>query len=175
MTTATTAPITPITPAQKRIAAHLVCGLTNSEIAGKEQLAHDTVKSHIRTMRQNLRCPQRSSRPVLAHTLLRHAQVSPPPLPAGCGAFEADEDDQRLIRAIAEHSRPADIARAAGMTQRHLRDRANDLAHRAGAADTTHLVALAHTHGILNSEGTAATQPPVTAPQEAAVSEGDFQ
>ncbi|MDR3083385.1 MAG: DNA-binding protein, partial [Streptomyces sp.] len=120
----TTALITPLTAAQKRVAAHLVCGLTNREIATEEHRTGDTVTSYIRTMRQHLHCPPRASRAVLAHALLSHKQVPPPPLPLWRRPFEPDEDDQRLIRAHAEHSRPADIARAAGVSAGELRARA---------------------------------------------------
>ncbi|HEY8986022.1 MAG TPA: hypothetical protein VIU15_41410 [Streptomyces sp.] len=42
-TTSGTAPITPLTAAQKRIATHLVCGLTNNETAIEKHLAQNTV------------------------------------------------------------------------------------------------------------------------------------
>ncbi|MEU8759504.1 LuxR C-terminal-related transcriptional regulator [Streptomyces sp. NPDC048659] len=164
MTTSATvaAPITPLTRAQKRVAAHLVCGLTNPEIAGEEHLSGDTVSSHVRVMRESLHCPPRSSRAVLAHTLLSHQQVPPPPPPLLRRAFEADADDLLLIRAIAEHSRPDDIARAARIPVGELRTRTDGLARRTGASNAAHLIGLAHTHGILGGEATTtAEQPPV--------------
>lgn len=156
----TTAPITPLTAAQKRVAAHLVCGLTNSEIASEEQMAHDTVTSHIRGMRQSLHCPPRATRAVLAHALLSHKQVPPPPLPLLRRPFEPDQDDQRLIRANAEHSRAADVARAARVPASELRARTDTLSRRAGANNATHLVGLAHTRGLFGGQGaTASVQP----------------
>ncbi|MFD9052747.1 LuxR C-terminal-related transcriptional regulator [Streptomyces zaomyceticus] len=143
MTTGPTT-ITPLTAAQRRVGAHLVCGLTNSEIADKEQLADDTVKSYIREMRQSLHCPPRASRAVLAHALLSHKQVPPPPLPHLRLPFEPDEHDQRLLRANADHTRPADVARAARVPASQLRARTDDLVRRAGADNTTHLIGLAH-------------------------------
>lgn len=140
MTTGPT--ITPLTAAQKAVGAHLVRGLTNSEIADKEQLADETVKSYIREMRQNLHCPPRASRAVLAHALLSHKQVPPPPHRRP--PFEPDEDDQRLLRAYADHTRPADIARAALLPASRLRARTDDLVRRAGADNATHLIGLAH-------------------------------
>ncbi|WP_073227125.1 LuxR C-terminal-related transcriptional regulator [Streptomyces sp. NBRC 110465] len=163
MATTHAAPITPLTAAQKRIAAHLVCGLTNSEIAGEEHLAQDTVSSHIRVMRQNLHCPPRASRALLAHALLSHQQVPPPP-PEQDRAFETDEDDKRLVRAIAEHSSPADIARAAGIPAGELRNRTDGLVRRAGADNAAHLIGLAHAQGLLGGEGTAAAAQAPTEP-----------
>ncbi|WP_327378776.1 LuxR C-terminal-related transcriptional regulator (plasmid) [Streptomyces sp. NBC_01216] len=161
MTTTVAAPITPLTRAQKRVATHLVCGLTNPEIAGEEHLSGDTVSSHVRVMRESLHCPPRSSRAVLAHALLSHQQVPPPPPSLLRRAFEPDADDQLLIRAIAEHSRPDDIARAARIPAGELRTRTDGLVRRAGASNAAHLIGLAHTHAILGGEGsTAAEQPP---------------
>ncbi|WP_107470940.1 LuxR C-terminal-related transcriptional regulator [Streptomyces sp. WZ.A104] len=162
MTTTVAAPITPLTRAQKRVAAHLVCGLTNPEIAGEEHLSGDTVSSHVRVMRESLHCPPRSSRAVLAHTLLSHQQVPPPPPPLLRRVFEPDADDLLLIRAIAEHSRPDDIARAARIPVGELRTRTDGLVRRTGASNAAHLIGLAHTHGILGGEATTtAEQPPV--------------
>ncbi|MER6116105.1 LuxR C-terminal-related transcriptional regulator [Streptomyces sp. NPDC001743] len=149
--------ITPLTPAQKRVGAHLVRGLTTSEIADEEQLSEDTVNSYIRGMRQNLHCPPRASRAVLAHALLSHQQVPPPPPPHQRPPLEPDEHDQRLLRAHADHTRPADIARAALLPTSHLRARTDDLVRRAGADNTTHLIALAHAWGLFS--GPDATAP----------------
>lgn len=157
-TTTVAAPVTPLTRAQRRIAAHLVCGLTNPEIAGEEHLSGDTVSSHVRVMRQNLHCPPRSSRAVLAHALLTHQQAPPPPRPLLRRAFEPDADDQLLIRAIAEHSRPDDIARAARIPGGELRTRTDGLVRRAGASNAAHLIGLAHTLGIFSDEGTTVTE-----------------
>jgi DNA-binding CsgD family transcriptional regulator len=166
MTTTVAAPITPLTRAQKRVAAHLVCGLTNPEIAGEEHLSGDTVSSHVRVMRESLHCPPRSSRAVLAHALLSHQQVPPPPLLRR--AFEPDADDLLLIRAIAEHSRPDDIARAARIPAGELRTRTDGLVRRAGASNAAHLIGLAHTHGILSGEATTPAEQPPAQPAGAA-------
>ncbi|MFE9802967.1 LuxR C-terminal-related transcriptional regulator [Streptomyces goshikiensis] len=156
----TTTPVSPITPAQKRLAAHLVQGLSNSEIAAEEYLAPDTVSSHVRGIRQNLHCPPRSSRPVLAHALLLHGQVEAPPLPALRPAFEANEHERLLLRAIAEHSAPADIARAAKIAPRDLKSRTEELVRAAGASDSTHLVGLGHALGLLGPAGHDAASRP---------------
>ncbi|MFK4688223.1 LuxR C-terminal-related transcriptional regulator [Streptomyces pristinaespiralis] len=168
MTTSATAaaPITPLTRAQKRVAAHLVCGLTNPEIAGEEHLSGDTVSSHVRVMRESLHCPPRSSRAVLAHALLSHEQVPPPPPPPPLlrRAFEPDADDLLLIRAVAEHSRPDDIARAARIPAGELRARTDGLVRRAGASNAAHLIGLAHTHGIFGGEGSATAEQSLAQP-----------
>ncbi|MEU6214384.1 LuxR C-terminal-related transcriptional regulator [Streptomyces sp. NPDC047023] len=148
------APITPITPSQKRLAAHLLQGLSNSEIAAQEYLALDTVSSHLRGMRQNLHCPPRCSRPVLAHMLLVHRQVGPPPVPPLCLPFAATEDDRLLLHAIAEHSAPADIARAARIAPCDLKPLTESLIRTVGATSATHLVGLGHALGLLGESGT---------------------
>ncbi|WP_331752395.1 LuxR C-terminal-related transcriptional regulator [Streptomyces sp. NBC_00829] len=157
--TTTTAPITPITPAQQRIAEHLVQGLTNSEIATEEHLSGDTVSSHIRGMRQNLHCPPRSSRPVLAHALLLHRQVAVPSLPVSRPPFTADENQQRLLKALAGHSAPADIARAARIARADVKPFTEDLVRAAGANDATQLIGWGHALGLLGDDGQGAPDP----------------
>lgn len=151
--TTTTAPITPLTAAQIRIATHLVQGLTNREIATAEHLTPGTVSGQISGLRQNLHCPPHSSRPFLAHTLLLHRLVPPPPLPEPHPPFTANENEQLLLKAIAEHSAPANIARAAKIAPGDVKCHTQDLVLAARATDPTHLVALGHTLGILGATG----------------------
>ncbi|MBT1189537.1 DNA-binding protein [Streptomyces sp. CJ_13] len=158
--TTTTAPITPITPAQKRIAEQLVQGLTNSEIASEEHLSRGTVSSHVRGMRQNLHCPRRSSRPVLAHALLIHRQVAVPSLSPLQPSFTADEGQKRLLKAIAEHSSPADNARAAKIPLADVKPLTEDLVRAAGATDSTQLVGWGHALGLLGEGGQDTTDLP---------------
>ncbi|WEH37870.1 LuxR C-terminal-related transcriptional regulator (plasmid) [Streptomyces sp. AM 4-1-1] len=150
MTTA--APITPITPAQKRIAERLVRGRTNSEIAAEGHLSGATVTSHIRGMRRSLRCPPRSSRPVLAHALLLHRQVPVPSLSVVRPSFAADEDQRRLLTALAEHSALADIAKAAKITPADVKASTEDLVRAAGVANATQLVGWGHALGLLGAD-----------------------
>ncbi|KOU40201.1 hypothetical protein ADK55_32085 [Streptomyces sp. WM4235] len=145
----TTAPVKPLPPAQKRIAEHLVQGLSNNEIATKEHLSLDTVSSHIRGMRQSLHCPPRASRPVLVHTLLLHRQVTTPQFPPQRPTFQPSEVEQLLLKAIAEHSAPADIARAAKIAPSDVKARTQDLVRAAGVIDSTRLMSLGHALGFL--------------------------
>ncbi|MFC9266245.1 LuxR C-terminal-related transcriptional regulator [Streptomyces zhihengii] len=166
MTRSTTL-ITPLTASQRRIGAHIVWGLSNSEIAGEEHLTLETVRSHISTMRLRLHCPPRASRAVLAHTLLRLKQVPPPELTLR-HSFMPDTEGQRLIHALAEHSPRGDIARAAGIPTGALRTRTDVLVRQAGAANVPHLIGLAHTHGILGTDEPTTTPPPPNGPAGAA-------
>jgi DNA-binding CsgD family transcriptional regulator len=139
--------ITPLTDSQKRVAAQLVRGATNSEIATRLHLAPETVKTHLRAIRAQLNCKARCSRPVLAHTLLIHEQVGPPDAPRR--DLTPTEAEMRLWRALAEHSRAADIAQAAGVTHKELYAQVQALTHKAGASDATHLVGIGHALQLL--------------------------
>ncbi|MBM9624637.1 hypothetical protein [Streptomyces zhihengii] len=165
MTRSTTL-ITPLTTTQRKIGAHNVWGLSNSEIAEAEHLTLETVRSYIGTMRLRLHCPPRASRAVLAHTLLRLKQVPPPELTVR-HSFVPDADGRRLIHALAEHSQRGDIARATGIPTGALRTRTDVLVRQAGAANVPHLIGLAHTDGILGAEEPTTATPPPNGPAEA--------
>ncbi|MFI0219892.1 helix-turn-helix transcriptional regulator [Streptomyces lydicus] len=138
-----------LTPAEMRIAAHLLYGATNLEIAAKEHLAVQTVRSHLRNIRRLTNCGPRSSRAVLVHTLLATGRITPPPHET---APELSQEELQLMQAIAENSWPSDIARSLGLTPDALSAKTEALVAKAGAADTSHLTALGHAWGFLSSE-----------------------
>ncbi|MEU8544799.1 LuxR C-terminal-related transcriptional regulator [Streptomyces sp. NPDC048717] len=150
----------PLTSAQKRVGTYLVQGLGNQEIAQKMGLAPSTVGGHIRNSGRRLGCPSGSPRAVIAHRLLAHRQVPPPPLPTHSRAFKASEDDRELISAHTTHVLLRDIAAAALIPPADYRKRVTDLLHRAGAINPVHLVGLAHTLNILGSNTPTAAQVP---------------
>ncbi|MFF1517028.1 DNA-binding protein [Streptomyces sp. NPDC058305] len=149
--TTVSAPITPITPAQKQVAEHLISGLTTSEIAAQGHLLRTSVTAHIRALRRSLHCPPRSSHPVLVHALLLHRQIPAPSLAALRPSFAADEDQQRLMKALAEHSATADVARAAHIDPADVKHLTGDLVRAAGAANATQLVGWGHALGLLGT------------------------
>ncbi|MFF7753337.1 helix-turn-helix transcriptional regulator [Streptomyces sp. NPDC007971] len=55
------APTTPLTPAERRIARHVVNGLPARQIADAETLSHHTVRAHLLSLRKKLHCPERCS------------------------------------------------------------------------------------------------------------------
>ncbi|PZG78178.1 DNA-binding protein, partial [Streptomyces sp. NTH33] len=72
----TTAPITPLSQAERRVAEHLVRGVRRTQdIATQAHLSPHTVHSHIHTMRAKLHCPPRCPQHILVHTLLATGQV----------------------------------------------------------------------------------------------------
>ncbi|MFE9846592.1 hypothetical protein [Streptomyces goshikiensis] len=107
-------------------------------------------------MRERLHCPPRSPRPVLAHSLLTYRQVPPPPLPEHLPSFTANETEQLLLKAIAEHSTVNGIARAALILPADVKARTEELVRAAGATDATHLVGLGHALRILGHDGQGA-------------------
>ncbi|MFD5722687.1 DNA-binding protein [Streptomyces sp. NPDC127036] len=158
MTTASP-PVTPITPAQKQVAEHLISGLTTSEIAAEGHLLRTSVTAHIRALRRNLHCQPRSSHPVLVHTVLLHRQIPLPSLAALRPSFAANEDQQRLMKALAEQSTTADIARAANINPADVEYLTGDLVRAAGAANATQLVGWGHALGLLGTNGQGVPDP----------------
>ncbi|WP_371792986.1 LuxR C-terminal-related transcriptional regulator [Streptomyces sp. NBC_01471] len=159
-----TTTITPLTPAQKRAAELVIQGLSNSEIAIEGCLSPDTVIFHITCMRQKLNCPPHASRPVLAHALLLHRQVPTPSIPASRRKFTPNEDQQKLLKAIAEHSKTAGIARAAGIAPAGIapadvKSLTKNLLSAAGVANSTQLVAWGHAMDLLGTNGQNAPGP----------------
>ncbi|WP_435058127.1 LuxR C-terminal-related transcriptional regulator [Streptomyces sp. bgisy060] len=136
------APTQPLTPSERRIAQHVIKGLEPREIAAAIQLKLGTVHTTLRTVRWKVACPERCSLAVVAHRLLESGQVTAPapqrPAP------DLSPGQSGLIRAVAEHTRPRDIALAAGLVPADLRAALDQLLDAAGAQDTTELVVLAH-------------------------------
>ncbi|WGD39716.1 helix-turn-helix transcriptional regulator [Streptomyces cathayae] len=145
----TTAPITPLTPAERRVADHLVRGLEPRAIAAETGLSSNTVSSYVRTIRAKLHCPTRSAPHVLVHHLLSSGQATPP------SATEPTPDltpaRRLLLRAFAEHTSPYDVARDARIAPADVRAEADTLLAETGADDATRLVVLAHVWGFLGA------------------------
>ncbi|MEU8544790.1 LuxR C-terminal-related transcriptional regulator [Streptomyces sp. NPDC048717] len=155
-----TARIKPITRTQKRVAALLVLGLVQDDIAAKMNVGPDTVKAHMRDMRKRLACPPGCDRRVLVHALLTHGQVDSPPLPSNTATIRVSPADRLLWRALAAHSRAEDIALAARISHHSLRERTASLRQMVGALDNTHLVALGHTLHVFDDEPPAGASRP---------------
>ncbi|MEU1893823.1 LuxR C-terminal-related transcriptional regulator [Streptomyces pristinaespiralis] len=145
----TSAPITRLTPTLQRVAQHLVRGLTTREIATRTGLSVDTVRQYIGDIRTNLGCPPRCKPPVLVHFLLAAEQVNPPttdrPTP------DLSPGQQLLLQAVAEHSKPRDIALAAKIAPADIPSALDELLDKTGAADATQLIVLAHAWGLLGT------------------------
>ncbi|MFD6967871.1 LuxR C-terminal-related transcriptional regulator [Streptomyces sp. NPDC059949] len=136
-----------ITPAQKRVAHHVVRGASNAEICAQLHLSESTVRSHIKKGSKILGCPTRSSRAVYVHALLTHQQVLPPPAPRP--GTQLTEPEQKILRAVAEHSRIDEIATAAGIHRDDVRLEITALRDKTGAVDDAHLVSIGHSLGNL--------------------------
>ncbi|MCG0285336.1 LuxR C-terminal-related transcriptional regulator [Streptomyces sp. PSAA01] len=145
----TSAPITPLTPTQQRVAQHLVDGLGPQEIATRTGLSAVTVRQYVRDIRESLHCPPRCKPPVIVHFLCNARQVAPPttdrPMP------ELSPEQQLLLRAVAEHSNPSDIAAIAKIASADVRAAHDELLDKTGAANTTQLVVWAHAWGLLGA------------------------
>ncbi|MFZ3492135.1 helix-turn-helix domain-containing protein [Streptomyces sp. 5.8] len=151
------APNARLSPAQRPVAQHLVEGLSSAETAEQLWVTASTVTSHLRRIRANLHCESRCSRAVLTHTLLQHGLVKPPALPPLFEPFTPSPGALLLLRAIAEHSATADIARAAKIAPSSLKARTRKLVYAMRASDSAHLVGLGHTLGLLGPTQPAGT------------------
>ncbi|KUN17597.1 hypothetical protein AQJ11_37680 [Streptomyces corchorusii] len=143
--TTTTAPTTPLTPGEKRIAEHLIRGLAPAEIAARAHLAPSTVKAYLRSLRTKLHCP-RAALHILVHAILSSGQVT---LQAIHPAPAFSVDEIRLLRALAEHQHWIDVAKAARIAPRDVKTHIEALVARAGANDILRLVVLGHAWQLL--------------------------
>ncbi|MFE9974024.1 LuxR C-terminal-related transcriptional regulator [Streptomyces hirsutus] len=146
----TSAPITPLTPTLQRVAQHLANGLTAQEIATQTALSPVTIRQYIRDIRESLHCPPRCKPPVIVHRLFVDQQVAPPTADSPVPTLRSDQ--LLLLRAVAEHSDPRDIAVAAKLAPADQRAALDQLLTDTGAQDTTHLVLLAHGWNLLTAE-----------------------
>ncbi|QIP73620.1 DNA-binding protein [Streptomyces sp. VN1] len=149
----TSAPITPLTPTLQRVAQHLANGLTAQEIATQTVLSPVTVRQYLRDIRESLHCPPRCKPPVIVHRLFTTQQVVPPT--ADRPAPTLSPEQKLLLRAVAEHSDPRDIAVAAKLAPADQRAALDQLLADTGARDTTHLVILAHGWKLLPTDPSA--------------------
>ncbi|MGW4550199.1 LuxR C-terminal-related transcriptional regulator [Streptomyces violaceorubidus] len=146
----TSAPITPLTPTQQRVAQHLANGLTAQEIATQTVLSPVTVRQYLRDIRENLHCPPRCKLPVLVQRLFADHQVAP--AAADRPAPTLSPDQLLLLRALAEYSDARGIAVAAKLAPADQRAALDQLLADTGARDTTHLVILAHGWKLLPTD-----------------------
>ncbi|MGW5599621.1 LuxR C-terminal-related transcriptional regulator [Streptomyces rochei] len=149
----TSAPITPLTPTLQRVAQHLANGLTAKEIAAATSLSAVTVRQYMRDIRESLHCPARCKPRVIVHRLFTTQQVASPT--ADRPAPSLTPEQRLLLRAVAEHSDPRDIAVAAKLARADQRAALDQLLTDTGARDTTHLVILAHSWKLLPTDPTA--------------------
>ncbi|MFH8605112.1 winged helix-turn-helix transcriptional regulator [Streptomyces flaveolus] len=152
----TSAPITPLTPALRRVAQHLAYGLTPQEIAAKTGLSAATVRQYIRDLRECLHCPPRCKPSVIVHRLFTARQVAPPT--ADSPAPKLGSDQLLLLRAVAEHSDARNIAVAAKLAPADVRAALDQLLADAGTQDTTQLVVRAHGWKLLPAGPAHATR-----------------
>jgi DNA-binding NarL/FixJ family response regulator len=152
----TSAPITPLTPALRRVAQHLANGLTPEEIVTETGLSAATVRQYIRDLRECLHCPRRCKPPVLVHRLLTAQQVAPPPTDRPAPTLGPEQ--LRLLRAVAEHSDARSIAVAAKLAPADLRSALDQLIGETGTQDTTQLVIRAHSWKLLAAGPVHATR-----------------
>ncbi|WP_030593334.1 LuxR C-terminal-related transcriptional regulator [Streptomyces globisporus] len=150
------APITPLSPAQHRVAQQLVDGLSTREIAARNDLSIETIRQYVRDIRRSLHCPPRCKPHVLVHFVLSTKQVSPPATEQPAPVL--NEKQELLLRAVAEHSAPRDVALAAKIAPAELRTSLYELLDRTGTDAVTQLVVLAHAWGMLGARPTGTVE-----------------
>jgi DNA-binding CsgD family transcriptional regulator len=150
------APTQHLTPSERRLAQHVVQGLSAREIAAATQLRPNTVHSTLRSVRWKLQCPERCSLAVVAHRLLDTGEILTPT--ADRPAPDLSAEQIPLLKAVTEYSQPLDIARAAKLAPADLRAALDQLLADTRAPDTTQLVVLAHSWKLLTAGQAHATQ-----------------
>ncbi|MFI1408917.1 LuxR C-terminal-related transcriptional regulator [Streptomyces sp. NPDC020707] len=153
-TTATEIPL--LSPAEKRVAAVLVTGASNTQIARELFFAKSTVTHHITSINKKCNTVGRTSRPVCAHALLASGQVSPPSR-APVLKPELTASEQQLLLARAQHSEIHDIACAAGVNEAKVGPLIKALVVKSRAKNATHLIGIAHKWGWLSGPSENAT------------------
>ncbi|MFE2852758.1 GntR family transcriptional regulator [Streptomyces lavendulae] len=141
------------------VAALLVRGATNEEIANRLRISRFALYRHLERIDDRFHAVSRVNR---VHAILSGGWSVPPP---GGPAPDFDRDDLLLLRALAEQPDRAAVGNVmVGATSRHttLTEWIRELVLRSGARCEEHLVALGHTWGLL---GTCARPdgPPVNA------------
>ncbi|MDT0616469.1 helix-turn-helix domain-containing protein [Streptomyces lancefieldiae] len=150
--TTTLFPTTPLTKAERDVAALVATGLGPHTIAARRRLAPSTVKKRLHTLRSKLHCPG-APHHVLVHAVLSAGQALTPPAPRP--APDVSPDQARLWRALAVHRLAPDIGQAAGIAPSAVKKRTAQLLTAVGARDLTHLVILGHAWGQLTAENPA--------------------
>ncbi|MFI8872251.1 helix-turn-helix transcriptional regulator [Streptomyces sp. NPDC055243] len=150
------APITPLKPTLQRIAQHLVEGLTTRDIATRTGLSANSIRQYVYEIRRSVHCPPRCKPPVLVHFLCTAKEVELPT--TGMPVPDLSPEQESLLQAVAEHSKPRDIALAANIAPADVRSALNELLDKTRTADATQLVVLAHTWGLLGASPTSTVQ-----------------
>ncbi|KMS77027.1 DNA-binding protein [Streptomyces viridochromogenes] len=145
-----------LTPSERRLAQHVVEGLSAREIAAAAQLTANTVYSTLRNVRWKLQCPERCSLAVVAHRLLDTGEILAPTADRPAPNLSAQQ--LPLLKAVTQYSQPLDIARAANLAPADLRAALDQILADTGAPDTTQLVVLAHSWKLLTTGQAHATQ-----------------
>lgn len=157
----------PLTPAQLRVAAPLVYGLTTHEIARQLYLSAGGVASHLSRMRKRMGCPG-ASRAVLVHALLT-ARQAPPPV-----AFRPEPDfthrERTVIQALAEHTGNEAIGNAIGVPAFDVRAETGAVIAKARARSASQLVGMAHAWGVLGDTAMSGTATATSGPHVASAS-----
>ncbi|MGQ5596857.1 LuxR C-terminal-related transcriptional regulator [Streptomyces sp. ESR1.13] len=147
--TITLFPTTPLSKAEKDVAALAAAGLGLHTIAARRDMAPSTVKKHLHTLRSKLNCtgaPQH----LLVHAILSARQA---PTPAALRpAPEVSPEQVRLWRALASHRLAPDVGQAAGIASSSVKKHTAHLLTAVGARDLTHLVILGHAWGPLRPD-----------------------
>ncbi|MFG3134410.1 LuxR C-terminal-related transcriptional regulator [Streptomyces tendae] len=150
--TTTLFPTTPLTRAEKDVAALVAAGLGLHTIAARRCLAPSTVKKYLHVLRSKLNCtgaPQH----LLVHAILSAGQA---PMPAALRpAPDVSPEQVRLWRALAVHRLAPDVGQAAGIAPYSVKKRTAHLLAAVGATDLSHLVILGHAWGQLTEANPA--------------------
>ncbi|MER6445309.1 hypothetical protein [Streptomyces venezuelae] len=129
------------------LAALLVRGVTNTEMAAQLRLSRTTTLHHLTRIGTRLAASSRANR---VHAVLSRGWITPPP--AHGPAPVLDGNDLLLLRSLAELPDRVAIGDAmAGVvsTPKALSARIRELTQRSKARSEEHLVALGHTWGLL--------------------------
>ncbi|MFJ8752165.1 LuxR C-terminal-related transcriptional regulator [Streptomyces sp. NPDC102441] len=146
--------LTRLTPAEKRVAEHLVAGTSNIQGAQDLGMSAATFAGHLASIGRKFQITNgRLGRPARAHAVLASEQVAPPQAPATVPDFTPAE--LRLLCAFAKYPEIHDITRATGIAQAEVRPHIKALVTKAGADNDTHLIGLGHAWGFLGECPTA--------------------
>lgn len=156
--------LTSLTPTEKRVAEKIAAGLSNQEAAAELRMQPGTLGRHIMNIGLKFGV---SSRPAKVHAALASGQAPASEAPDTVPDFT--EDELLLLRAVATKSDNDEIAAAARIAPALVTTRIRNLANKAGALNSSHLVGIAHAWQLLNSEtttnrGTSASPPPAMLP-----------
>lgn len=143
------APSPRLTPIEKRALAHAAAGWTNPEIARQLRLPPGKITQFLSGLAQIYGTGE--SRPALIRAVLADRLIDLPE--PGRLAPEFTDPELTLVRAIARHRGPNDVAAAARLTSlTDLVTRTDHVVRKAGARNATHLVALFDVWDLLNTE-----------------------